>query len=125
MRLSLKKAPLKLLNPATLDPLFIAALPLMFGKPGGIFEVQSPPFMKGGDRTSVIQAGLPNITGTFVTEDTFLSGAFYTKGALLEGNAADGRDFPIYFDASRCSNVYGRNSTVQPPAIQILQQIKY
>ena len=81
--------------------------------------------IKGGDRTSVIQAGLPNITGTFVTEDTFLSGAFYTKGALLEGNAADGRDFPIYFDASRCSNVYGRNSTVQPPAIQILQQIKY
>jgi microcystin-dependent protein len=71
-----------------------------------------------------INAGLPNITGgIFGENETYsTSGVFYNNGG---GNANKtesnyGNNNNIYFDASRCSAIYGRSSTVQPPALRLL-----
>lgn len=76
------------------------------------------------------QAGLPNITGiaqpSYDRADTIqanFSGAFYTvttgqKGAMADDygkNNANG----FGFDASRSNSIYGRSSTVQPPAVHL------
>ena len=39
------------------------------------------------------------------------------------GNLARSRQ--LYFDASKSSNIYGAANTVQPPAIQLIPQIKF
>lgn len=79
----------------------------------------------------VLEAGLPNISGRTwgVMYDSFAtpSGPFtyrYENGKSgvrdLNGYAA----YWIYFDASRCSSVYGKSSTVQPPAVTVRWLIK-
>ena len=69
------------------------------------------------------EAGLPNIYGTFGSEYVqsawAISGAFYSYGVSGSGDAGGGRDEQIIFDASRCSPVYGRSSTVQPAAYTV------
>ena len=76
----------------------------------------------GSNANTTISAGLPNITGFFnpngVTSEQTTSGAFYWSG---DGNlhGADGNDHysrRIYFSASRSNSIYGKSSTVQPPA---------
>lgn len=81
------------------------------------------------------EAGLPNITGA-------LSGALYptqNNGMVVVGQrTADvnnnwrGYDNPndvvpaiAYFDASRCSYIYGNSTTVQPPAYTVRYYICY
>lgn len=81
------------------------------------------------------EAGLPNITGA-------LSGALYphqNNGMVTAGertaevnNDWRGYDNPkdavpviAYFDASRCSAIYGSSSTVQPPAYTVRYYICY
>lgn len=76
------------------------------------------------------QAGLPNITGKFSARE-FTSyhnrdfqgeGALYPTGeAWFSGNkgSAD-RSAVLGFDASRSNGIYGRSSTVQPPALTLL-----
>lgn len=79
----------------------------------------------------VLEAGLPNISGCTwgVMYDRFAtpSGPFtyqYENGKSgvrdLDGFAA----YWIYFDASRCSSVYGKSTTVQPPAVTVKYLIK-
>lgn len=84
-------------------------------------------FLEGsGAAGTVIEAGLPNITG-------------FVCGGWMSGNGAfanyryvsasgDGRGYPASdsctFDASRCSPIYGRSSTVQPPAVTVKYLIK-
>lgn len=79
----------------------------------------------------VLEAGLPNISGRTwgVMYDPFAtpSGPFtyrYENGQSgvrdLDGFAA----YWIYFDASRCSSVYGKSTTVQPPAVTVKYLIK-
>ena len=71
-----------------------------------------------------IEAGLPNITGTWngvVTRsslsDPELSGAFYNDMNGVSARSQDGYDNNrVLFDASRSSSVYGKSSTVQPPS---------
>ena len=66
------------------------------------------------------EAGLPNITGTakamgYAGRND--SGALYTTGASNEAFAggADGRAAEIInLDASRCQDIYGKSTTVQP-----------
>ena len=70
------------------------------------------------------QAGLPNITGTFnavESSDMVSTGAFYIAGKGYLGAGKSDWDNLLYgFDASRSNGIYGRSSTVQPPALTLL-----
>ena len=95
-------------------------------------------FLEGsGAAGTVIEAGLPNITGTFGQDDYVgspnyspkkFSGAFYSKGYILGGFSKDGGVsnglYLTNIDASRCSPIYGLSSTVQPPAVTVRYLIK-
>lgn len=90
------------------------------------FKLPRTKFGFEGLRTSVgddIEAGLPNITGTFTSgcylADNKASGAMYSAGRagdkLDAGGYARGVD---NFDASKSNAIYGNSNTVQPPATQ-------
>lgn len=69
------------------------------------------------------QAGLPNISGTFVATyaGNPVSGAFVNQGSgghTKQHTDWDGQN--ILFDASRSNGIYGRSGTVQPPALVLL-----
>lgn len=95
-------------------------------------------FLEGsGAAGTVLEAGLPNITGTFGQDDYVgypgysskkFSGAFYSKGYISGGLSKDGGVFNgLYLtniDASRCSSIYGNSTTVQPPAVTVKYFIK-
>lgn len=76
---------------------------------------------------AIKSAGLPNIIGSANINSTsgWASGAlYYTNWA----KGADGNDYSQYnlqFDASRSNSIYGAASTVQPPALQLIAQIKF
>lgn len=83
-------------------------------------------FLQAGTPGAFKEAGLPNITGAFASganggggpgTDAF-TGAFQRQG--LWGSTGDRRGTGLYhadFDASRSNNIYGKSSTVQPPAV--------
>lgn len=87
-------------------------------------------FWGGTTSGAVKQAGLPNITGHIeLNKGNFdsVDGAFY-KGNLTRFYSANGTGSQVqdaYFDASRSNNIYGKSTTVQPPAVQTLICIKY
>lgn len=64
----------------------------------------------------MIEAGLPNIIGGMGQGNSLNTyGAFYIGGGTGFGfNANYGST--TYFDASRCSEIYGKSDTVQPPS---------
>lgn len=84
-------------------------------------------FLEGsGAAGTVIEAGLPNITG-------FICGGWMSgKGAFANyryvNASGDGRGYPASdsctFDASRCSPIYGNSTTVQPPSVTVRYFIK-
>lgn len=89
-------------------------------------------FLQGNDiGGTFIEAGLPNITGTFFTDDAeyvrFFTGAFYyiredkNNGINNGGNSNGGLGG---FNASRSSSVYGKSNTVQPPAVTVRYYIR-
>jgi hypothetical protein len=72
---------------------------------------------------SYLEAGLPNITGTFVGGcwqeggNYTPTGAFYsTKNYVSGADGGDGR-LIVGFTASRSSSIYGNSDSVQPPSI--------
>ena len=75
--------------------------------------------------------GLPNIIGSAFNgytcnNDVEVSGALsYTPyGEGISANV--GREgLKLEIDASRSSSVYGKSDTVQPPALQLIPQIKF
>lgn len=77
---------------------------------------------------TTIDAGLPNITGSFygdmVSRDTSVTGtgAFRVGGG--KGNFSVGSSYNLNngftFDASRSSAIYGKSTTVQPPAYALI-----
>ena len=82
-----------------------------------------------------IEAGLPNITGTWRAGGgnnqcgpTGLTGAYYQ---VSEGNntnpasASGGTAGTVGFDASLSNTIYGNSTTVQPPATKSYWIIKY
>ncbi|MDM8108554.1 hypothetical protein QUV93_01555 [Phascolarctobacterium faecium] len=102
--------------------------------------VKSPPFMKGGDYQSVLKTGLPNITGNisnnseyglldnrsiyqYITNGAF--GKIQTNKTLHYSEINMEYACNLDFDASRCSPIYGASTTIQPPALQLIAQIKF
>ena len=81
---------------------------------------------------TILKAGLPNITASFGCDRGFgrdghsASGAFYTRGRAEMGSSLSNwyNENQLHFDASRCSSIYGRSSTVQPPAVTVRYLIK-
>ena len=85
---------------------------------------------------STVEAGLPNITGSFTTKSTDVGGSPFSgdanvlsaKGSLAfsEKNTSyggytghSGSQYNIQFDASRSNPIYGRSYTVQPAAYYV------
>lgn len=85
---------------------------------------------------STVEAGLPNITGSFTTKTTDVGGspfsgdanALSAKGSLAFSEKStsyggytghSGSQYNIQFDASRSNPIYGRSYTVQPAAYYV------
>ena len=74
---------------------------------------------------SEIEPGLPNITGTVhgieaQGYEQEWTGAFYNTGRMgLGSNDSDYDNLITGFDASRSNALYGKSSTVQPPALVV------
>lgn len=85
---------------------------------------------------STVEAGLPNITGSFTTKSTDVGGspfsgdanvlsangslAFSEKSTIYGGYTGhSGSQYNIQFDASRSNPIYGRSYTVQPAAYYV------
>lgn len=79
---------------------------------------------------TTIEAGLPNITGTFsasISGDDGVNGVFYWSDPYYwwtNAGAGKSRTRWFYFNAARCSAIYGKSSTVQPPAVAVNFYIK-
>ena len=81
----------------------------------------------------LIEAGLPNITGTAYNILMGLNDTPYGSGALdadKTGNeGVSGSNYNrrgnITFNASKSNTIYGKSNTVQPPAIIVNYFIKY
>ena len=86
-------------------------------------------YLQGNDTGWVyLEAGLPNITGGYgagneQSESGY--GAFFHYGDSF-GFGAENNDIGrmVYFDASRCSPIYGRSNTVQPPSLTVRYYIR-
>lgn len=83
---------------------------------------------------TTVEAGLPNVKGTFIAalRDGFtnnsankITGAFYENGTTTGDDSYNSISTnvgissggaPFGFDASRSNSIYGRSTTVQPPA---------
>lgn len=93
-------------------------------------------FPQGGENNeafNLVEAGLPNITGTFNGHQLFDSapygtGAFGTGGSAnrkTPGGGGDSGQGGFNFNASRSSSIYGNSDTVQPPAWTTVFIIRY
>lgn len=77
---------------------------------------------------TTIDAGLPNITGSFygdmVSRDTSVTGTGAFRFGGGKGNFTIGSTYNLNtgftFDASRSSAIYGKSTTVQPPAYALI-----
>ena len=111
--------------------------PWKFGQGNGSTTMVLPNyvgrFIQGGDTPTIKEAGLPNITGEFSTEcgnwpwHDHPNSAIYQNGLISNngGFAGSDTDDLVKFDASRSNSIYGNSSTVQPPAITLLPQVRY
>ena len=106
------------------DPTSPAAL---FG--GSWEEIASDRVLMGASSAhaagTTVEAGLPNITGSFVanvrSRSHNVSGAFTAKN-LSTSTGADNSDAQVYkfsLDASNSNAIYGASSTVQPAAYYV------
>ena len=79
---------------------------------------------------TTVEAGLPNISGRYnrltgygeMSVDNQSTGPFYRGGEDTGRAPAASQSVNaglMYFDASRCSSIYGRSSTVQPAAYYV------
>ena len=76
---------------------------------------------------------MPEVIGTTPTYPCLrierTDGAFKFNSVSASTGAVDGYAWNkigyLSFDARLCSTVYGNSDTVQPPAIQLIPQIKY
>ena len=75
-----------------------------------------------------LEAGLPNITGSFGnfrTSGPSYIGCFFDSSDSSQRHGSDGVSFSgAGFDASRSSSTYGMSSVVQPSALHLLSCIK-
>lgn len=94
-------------------------------------------FIQGsGTAGRVKEAGLPNIAGSidfdkgtspFNGNGAPSSGAFYSsaKGENYAEPGITGGQYKLHLDASRSNAIYGKSTTVQPPALTMRYCIKY
>ena len=85
----------------------------------------------GNNVRQLVAAGLPNITGSYVSisdsrkyivSDALYKGAY---GAYSYASATRTEGYGIGFDASRSNSIYGNSTTVQPPAIKLNVLIRH
>ena len=78
-----------------------------------------------------INAGLPNITGSFGSWSrnySPVSGAFYSAGSVgvgSGGSSSAGSSILYHFGANYSNGIYGNSATVQPPSQTVHICIKY
>lgn len=99
----------------------------LFG--GSWEEIASERVLMGASRThaagTTVEAGLPNITGSFFANVrdgmNAVSGAFTSSryGNLTGANNSDTYVYKFSLDASKSNAIYGASSTVQPAALYI------
>ena len=95
--------------------------------------------LQGGSAVESVEAGVPNITGKLLAHNYGTSpnecvvgnpsGAFYAPGGgptgwdkISASGSVNGVSYT--FDASRSSSIYSASTTVQPPALTLIPQIK-
>lgn len=132
----------KLVQYATKNSLFTAdnsTTPWLFGQGDRETTFVLPDyrnlFIEGGDNPSKINAGLPNIVGNM--DISVVSGkSIEPNGCFYHQNLQDNTNMTRFtdattelvtplIDASRSNSIYGNSTTVQPPAIVLIPQIKY
>ena len=110
-----------------------ASEPYKYGRGDGSTTMVLPDYrnrvIQGGDITAIKAPGLPNIEGYISSRN----GAFSTQNGLftsLSSSSAASTDrgytgvCEVRFDASITNSIYGASTTVQPPALQVIPQIK-
>ena len=109
---------------------------------GSVWElVATDRVLQGSSSThtagTTIEAGLPNITGDIYAGGTYGSSIFTSSSGAMQNdsnsgwrtsttqNTVSGASDRVSFDASRSNSIYGKSSTVQPPAyvVNIWQRI--
>lgn len=79
--------------------------------------------VQSGDVGVFMEAGLPNITGSFGGSDgiypgSFSSGAFTVSGSGTSlTNSSNSYNNTVTFNAAKSNSIYGNSTTVQPPAV--------
>lgn len=89
--------------------------------------------LQGGDSVGSLEAGLPNIEGSksLMAPISSKAGCFSDSYQTYPDKQASGatseywREVSLVFNAARSNSIYGASSTVQPPAITLIPQIKY
>lgn len=92
--------------------------------------------LQGADTLSTIEAGLPNIVGSFNVIQTdigkdagWVDGKLFSKGWTEGYTSGEGNEVhaggQIIFNSSGYNTIYGSSDTVQPPACCLIVQIKY
>lgn len=86
--------------------------------------------LQGGASVQSVEAGLPNIKGTTghsIYNGIGISGAFkiYSTSTNQSFAGSVNNPYNVEFDASKSNSIYGNSTTVQPPAITLIPQIKY
>ena len=88
-------------------------------------------FLEGHNTAGTyVAAGLPNITAGYFLNwyagSLGYSGALYTvsTGGSWLGEGTSYRNHLDYFNAARCSSIYGNSTTVQPPAFTVRYYIR-
>ena len=95
--------------------------------------------LMGGESVKSVEAGLPNLEGGIDNLTDFFDESSPAESGVLRvvrrtianngiGNISDGNRYVgtgITFNASRANSIYGRSTTVQPPALTMIAQIKY
>lgn len=109
--------------------------PWKYGRGNGSTTMTLPDYrnrvIQGGDICSLLQAGLPNIIGTatgLYARSKKQTGAFYDTGKITSGamySTSDNQFYVLGFNATLNNAIYGASDTVQPPALQMIPQIKF
>ena len=95
--------------------------------------------LMGGESVKSVEAGLPNLEGGIDNLADFFDECSPAESGVLRvvrrtitnngiANVSDGNRYigtGITFNASRANSIYGRSTTVQPPALTMIAQIKY
>ena len=112
--------------------------PYKYGNGNGSTTMTLPDYrnrvIQGGDSTAVLQAGLPNINGNFYVA-AYSDAASLTNApfSIIGQNLIDSHEnrgqtvggTNVNMNLSNANSIYGNAETVQPPALQLIPQIRF